>query len=275
MTLAEAIAALDPANDDHWTADGLPRMDAIMELTGDPSITRKHVTDAAPQLTRSNAAAAVPAEGEGAPTGEGDQSEAATEDDAGDGDEADEADAEQESDDDASGAPGADGDDSAASENEIADESGERSAPSGALEDVFPTLALPVREVVVDYGKVNDALSELETLELALIRKREEIKVELGQVHAKAELLKRAKMRHERARPELLGKSPIQDYLEGQRKAREARAARARRFLDAGTTVHDVAAQLRGGSALDAAMGQRKAARGTQRPTRAPVGGQE
>lgn len=52
MNIKQALAHLDPANDDHWTADGLPRMDALVDMTADPSITRKLVTDADPQLTR-------------------------------------------------------------------------------------------------------------------------------------------------------------------------------------------------------------------------------
>ena len=55
MNLAEALAALDPADDTHWTTDGMPAVAAVQELAGDPSITRKVITDAAPALTRANA----------------------------------------------------------------------------------------------------------------------------------------------------------------------------------------------------------------------------
>tara|TARA_R110000822_G_scaffold120633_1_gene254116 strand:- start:11259 stop:11954 length:696 start_codon:yes stop_codon:yes gene_type:complete len=58
MHLKEALARLDCNNDEHWTADGLPRMDAIVELLGgDTSVTRKAVTDAVPGLTRAIAKA--------------------------------------------------------------------------------------------------------------------------------------------------------------------------------------------------------------------------
>ncbi len=51
MTIEKALAALDPNDDDHWTADGLPRVDAVAVLiNGD--VTRREITNAAPTLTR-------------------------------------------------------------------------------------------------------------------------------------------------------------------------------------------------------------------------------
>ena len=51
MELKEAIASLDPRNDDHWTEQGLPRMEVIKELTGS-HFSRKEITEAAPLVTR-------------------------------------------------------------------------------------------------------------------------------------------------------------------------------------------------------------------------------
>ena len=48
MTLAAALAALDVANDDHWTQEGLPRLDVLKELTG-KSVAR---SDLSPAFTR-------------------------------------------------------------------------------------------------------------------------------------------------------------------------------------------------------------------------------
>lgn len=45
-----ALAALDPANDDHWTADGLPKIEAL-KLEG---VKRADVTTAAPHFRRDN-----------------------------------------------------------------------------------------------------------------------------------------------------------------------------------------------------------------------------
>lgn len=53
--IQEALKQLDPANDDHWTADGLPRMDAVEKLVGSSDITREDVTNAAPDFTRDTA----------------------------------------------------------------------------------------------------------------------------------------------------------------------------------------------------------------------------
>jgi len=49
--ILEAVRALDPHNDEHWTADGMPRLDAVENLLGD-NVTRKAVTNAAPDFTR-------------------------------------------------------------------------------------------------------------------------------------------------------------------------------------------------------------------------------
>lgn len=52
--LEAALKSLDPKNDEHWTGDGLPRMDALHELTGNAELTRKQVGEAAPNFTRDN-----------------------------------------------------------------------------------------------------------------------------------------------------------------------------------------------------------------------------
>lgn len=51
MDIREALKGLDPANDDHWTSDGLPRVDVVAEAVGAP-VTRKQITDAVPDLIR-------------------------------------------------------------------------------------------------------------------------------------------------------------------------------------------------------------------------------
>lgn len=60
MTIDQALKALDPKNDEHWTSDGSPRMDKLQELTGDESLTRKQVKEAAPTFTRETAGEAPP-----------------------------------------------------------------------------------------------------------------------------------------------------------------------------------------------------------------------
>ncbi len=55
MNIQDAIAQLDPLNNDHWTTgpDGLPSIKLIRRLLNDTSVTRKMITDAEPELTRS------------------------------------------------------------------------------------------------------------------------------------------------------------------------------------------------------------------------------
>lgn len=53
--ILEALKQLDPLNDDHWTSDGAPRMDAVESIVGDKSITRKDIIDAAPGFNRDKA----------------------------------------------------------------------------------------------------------------------------------------------------------------------------------------------------------------------------
>lgn len=52
-TIKEALGKLDPANEDHWTSDGLPRLDVMKDLVGE-AVTRQNVTVAAEGFTRSN-----------------------------------------------------------------------------------------------------------------------------------------------------------------------------------------------------------------------------
>jgi hypothetical protein len=67
--IQEALRQLDPNNENHWTADGLPRLDTVKLLAGDSGITREHVTAAAPGYTRSAAlGGAEPGSGMGTPS---------------------------------------------------------------------------------------------------------------------------------------------------------------------------------------------------------------
>lgn len=54
--IIEALKKLDPVNDNHWTADGLPRLDTVKMLAGDQTLTRDSVTSIVPEFSRSNTA---------------------------------------------------------------------------------------------------------------------------------------------------------------------------------------------------------------------------
>lgn len=60
-TIVAALAKLDVANDNHWTGDGLPRLDTVKMLASDSSLTRELITLAAPGFTRASAAQAAQA----------------------------------------------------------------------------------------------------------------------------------------------------------------------------------------------------------------------
>lgn len=75
--ITEALSKLDPSNDNHWTQDGLPRLDTVKILAGDPSLTREAVTAAAPDFNRGTAqgapqgGAGTPVQGGAAPAPQG------------------------------------------------------------------------------------------------------------------------------------------------------------------------------------------------------------
>lgn len=53
MDIVEALRQLDEMNDDHWTADGAPAVDAVRSLLGRPA-SRQEITAAAPLFSRQN-----------------------------------------------------------------------------------------------------------------------------------------------------------------------------------------------------------------------------
>lgn len=57
LTLGEAIGALDPENDKHWTSNNLPALDVLEELTG-KKVARNEVDTVAEGYTRAKARAA-------------------------------------------------------------------------------------------------------------------------------------------------------------------------------------------------------------------------
>lgn len=58
--LIEALQKLDKANDNHWTSDGLPKVDTVRFLAGDQTITREQISAAAPNFNRNSEDAPAP-----------------------------------------------------------------------------------------------------------------------------------------------------------------------------------------------------------------------
>lgn len=55
VDITSALEQLNLEDDSQWTSDGLPKIDVMRELTGDKDLTRKQLTEAAPQFTRDTA----------------------------------------------------------------------------------------------------------------------------------------------------------------------------------------------------------------------------
>lgn len=69
--IINALKSLDTGNDNHWTADGRPRLETVKMLAADQSITREAVDAAAAGFTRANpVVTGVDAEGKPATQGE-------------------------------------------------------------------------------------------------------------------------------------------------------------------------------------------------------------
>lgn len=54
--IIEALGKLDPSNDNHWTAEGQPRLDTMKMLMADGSLTRAMIDEHVPGYTRALAA---------------------------------------------------------------------------------------------------------------------------------------------------------------------------------------------------------------------------
>lgn len=70
MYIIEALRKLDVDNDNHWTSDGLPRLDTVKMIASNPSISRMDIDAVAAGFNRSNAATWQPVKSETQETGE-------------------------------------------------------------------------------------------------------------------------------------------------------------------------------------------------------------
>lgn len=57
--IKDALAKLDVNNDNHWTSDGLPKVDTVKMLAGDQTLDRAAITKADPSFNRDAAKAAT------------------------------------------------------------------------------------------------------------------------------------------------------------------------------------------------------------------------
>lgn len=66
--ILKALSQLDATNNNHWTGEGLPRIDTVKFLAGGAEVTRDEITKAAPNFSRTNLALGA-VQGEPAPSG--------------------------------------------------------------------------------------------------------------------------------------------------------------------------------------------------------------
>lgn len=151
-----------------------------------------------------------------------------------------------------------------------------KEAPEPSLNELLGTasedsaMAMPMREVMASPELLERVIREIETQAIDLRRQKEALEYRLRELYAKSQLAVRQLTRLQRGRKGAESDG-LQRYLASQREARAARAARARAFIEAGTTAKDVAAELRTQSPIDAAMSARKAPRGSARPAVPPM----
>lgn len=248
------VTQLDPTNDELWTADGLPKVDVVQKGLRNDNITRQAITNAAPSFSRENQRITREAEKTDAP----DPSEAAADD-----------------------------------EKPIAQKTDpqkvDRSAPQPEPEDppqqtepvpdVEVAGATPGPELVAETPTDEKGLPEDQPELDRLQAEREEKTVLMNEAQVKATAARRAadtlsnEVNTLNRRIDALIKSDpnantqgVRAYIKQQAKNREERAGAIKRFVSATSMDPRDVAKALGPAPIDAAMRNRKPARGAARP---------
>lgn len=232
MQLNEALDVLDPANDEHWTSNGSPRMDALHALTGDDTITRRQVVEARPDLMRDTApekteevasALGAPASTEGSEDAAANPEEPSSEDIA----------------------------------PEV--ETTEAVAPEPAAE---PKPAPTIDQLKTLRDEKAERMLEAQRTATNAKREADLLANEVNTMNRQIDNMEQA------ADPNH-GTAGTRAYLKQQNKNRLDRARGLTKFREmTGVQAADVAKAMNPKSPIDQAMGQRRATRGSQRPTR-------
>lgn len=212
--ITDALSKLDPANDNHWTQDGLPRLDTIKILAGDPSLTREAVTAAAPDFNRGSAQqAAAWAQQAGAGTTPAAPAE-----------------------------PAPQGAASGPSASETPPP-----APPAPPESDLPTLNPPPLAEVSDADNLNARIAEAK-LQLSDAQDRLQLaKQDLSDAQNKVSDLE-AQLKE----TSVGAANPITEYLKSQQRVLEERGAKRQLIRESGLNLKELAKQLK--SPLDSAM---------------------
>lgn len=246
--ILEALGQFDPLNDEQWTSDGAPRVDAVEAIIGE-NVTRQMIVDAAPDFDREKA-------GEGGdpavvdPVIDPDEDQVTTTDESGTDDEQ----SETQTDPDPEG-----GDDDAQEDPE--GEQGRQEALSTLVEVDEPMTEKEFAEFLMTVDK-----HELEDVEKML-------KLQMGEAQADAEKIKDLVLRLKRGIsltrsrikqefPNSTNTEATRAFINSQTEQRAAKVARRKEILK-GIDVKDLDPR----APIDAAMA-RKTKRGGKRPQR-------
>lgn len=223
--IVEALLKLDVKNDNHWTADGLPRLDTVKMLASDQALTRDSVAAAAPGFSR------ITATGYTAPSGEQQASQAQGQ--GGNGEQRQ------------SAAPAAPQASQATESDQRADDLDAGQAEQSKMEGSAGVAS-------DDIAALEEALAEQEELVSKIRAHKAEVDKAFEEARAKEDELR---VKLEEARPQRSTSNDIQDYLAAQRKNLEARAARQQMIRESGINLKELASNLK--APIDAARARR------------------
>jgi hypothetical protein len=232
-----ALLKLDVQNNNHWTADGLPRLDTVRMLASDQTLTREQVAVAAPGFSRATATGyTAPSAEQQAPQMQSPQGST-----------------EQQQ----SAAPAAP---HAAPSTEQGPSSLGKPDDIDAGQAQQPTMEAVGTGATDEILALQAELAEQEELVREIRRHKAKVDAEFDKARKREDELR---MKLESLRPNDNTTHAIQDYLASQRKVLEQRAARQQMIKDSGISLKELASGLR--SPLDSAMA-RRTGRGNQRP---------
>ena len=237
MEIKEALTKLAHDDDDNWTADGAPRVDVVARMTGIADLKRQDIVDADPNFMRGVFPDDKPAE------------------------------------------PVADSDaDKADPEPEVPDPVGEAFATLDAelkeAADLTPEELLEAtpEDLGGDLDLMTAWLRAAHAKCVELEATRSEAQNEAMMWGKRINIISRVVEKLEKRRDGNVNQSAIGKFLAQQQNARTERAARARAFLESGTSAQAILEQVAKGSKLDQAMSSRKPKPGSTRPDpRLPV----
>lgn len=235
--ILEALLKLDVQNNNHWTADGLPRLDTVKMLASDQTLTREQVAVAAPGFSRTTATGyTAPSSEQQAPQTQSPQGSTEQQQSA--------APAAQQA------APSTE---QGTSSLDKPDDLDAGQAQQRSMEAVGTGATDEVEALQAELAEQEELVSEIR-------RHKAKVDAEFDKARKREDELR---MKLESLRPNDNTTDAIQGYLASQRKALEQRAARQQLIKDSGISLKELASGLR--SPIDSAMA-RRTGRGNQRP---------